>query len=63
MFEQHGGQAILIVHLVPTVGALISIPAGIRRMPILKVFMFYTIIGSTLWNGAFIILGWVLGAQ
>jgi membrane protein DedA with SNARE-associated domain len=62
-FEQHGGKAILIGHLVPTVGALISIPAGIRRMPILKRFMLYTILASTLWNGAFIILGWVLGAQ
>jgi len=62
-FEPHGWKAILIGHLVPTVGALISIPAGIRRMPILKRFMLYTILGSTLWNGAFIILGWVLGAQ
>jgi membrane protein DedA with SNARE-associated domain len=62
-FEQHGGKAILIGHLVPAVGALISIPAGIRRMPILRRFMFYTVLGSTIWNGAFIILGWILGAQ
>lgn len=62
-FEQHGGKAILIGHLIPTVGALISIPAGIRRMPILRRFMLYTILGSTFWNGTFIILGWVLGAQ
>src|SRR5215203_6826748 len=62
-FEQHGGKAILIGHLVPTVGALISIPAGIRRMPILRRFMFYTVLGSTFWNGAFIVLGWILGAQ
>ena len=32
-------------------------------MPILRRFMLYTILGSTLWNGAFIILGWMLGAQ
>jgi membrane protein DedA with SNARE-associated domain len=62
-FEQHGGKAILIGHLVPAVGALISVPAGIRRMPILRRFMFYTVLGSTVWNGTFIILGWVLGAQ
>ena len=62
-FEQHGGKAILIGHLVPAVGALISIPAGIRRMPIVKRFMFYTVLGSTFWNGTFIVLGWVLGAQ
>src|SRR3954468_3877710 len=62
-FEQHSGKAILIGHLVPAVGALISIPAGIRRMPILKSFMFYTVLGSTVWNGTFIIVGWVLGAH
>jgi|SRR5215212_1965971 len=63
VFERHGGKAILIGHLVPAVGALISLPAGIRRMPILRRFMFYTVLGSTFWNGAFIVLGWVLGAQ
>jgi membrane protein DedA with SNARE-associated domain len=25
--------------------------------------MFYTILGSALWNGIFIVLGWVLGAN
>ncbi len=63
VFERHGGKAILVGHLVPAVGALISVPAGLTRMPILGRFMFYTVLGSTLWNGVFIILGWVLGAQ
>ncbi len=63
VFERHGGKAILIGHLVPGVGAFISIPAGIKRMPILGRFMVYTISGSALWNGVFIVLGWVLGAQ
>jgi membrane protein DedA with SNARE-associated domain len=38
-FQRYGGTAILIGHLVPTVGALISVPAGIRRMPIFGRFM------------------------
>ena len=63
VFERHGGKAILIGHLVPAVGALISVPAGLKRMPILGRFMFYTVLGSTLWNGVFIGLGWVLGAN
>ena len=63
VFERHGGKAILVGHLVPAVGALISVPAGLTRMPIIGRFMFYTVLGSTLWNGVFIILGWVLGAQ
>ena len=62
-FERHGGKAILIGHLVPGVGALISIPAGIKRMPVLKRFVPYTIAGSTLWNATFVVLGLVLGAQ
>ena len=62
MVDQHGGEAILIGRLVPGVGALISVPAGIERMPIWK-FLTYTIIGSGIWNGVFIGLGWTLGSQ
>jgi membrane protein DedA with SNARE-associated domain len=62
-FERHGGKAILVGHLVPGVGALISIPAGIKRMPVLKQFVPYTILGSTLWNLVFTLLGLILGAQ
>ena len=63
MFERHGGKAVLIGHLVPGVTALVSIPAGIKRMPIYGRFMVYTILGSALWNGGFIVLGWALGAN
>ncbi len=62
-FERYGGKAILVGHLVPGVGALISIPAGIKRMPVLKQFVPYTILGSTLWNLVFTLLGLALGAQ
>lgn len=62
-FVRHGGKAILIGHLVPGVGALISIPAGIKRMPIRWRFTIYTVSGSALWNAGFIILGWILGAR
>jgi len=61
VFDRHGGKAILIGHLVPGVGAFISIPAGLRHMSILGWFMFYTVIGSILWNAGFVVLGWVLG--
>ena len=62
-FDQHGGKAIVISHLIPGIGALIAIPAGLKRMPILGRFTACTILGSGLWNGAFIGLGWVLGAR
>ncbi len=63
IFARHGGKAIILGHLVPGIGAFISIPAGIQRMPLLKRFTPYSIIGSGLWNAIFIVLGWVLGAQ
>ena len=62
-FERHGGKAILIGHLVPGIGPIISIPAGINRMPILGRFMIYSVLGCALWNGVWVILGWILGAQ
>ena len=61
-FERHGGEAVLISRLVPGVGSLISVPAGIKRMPLWR-FVLYSTLGSGLWNGAFIGLGWWLGAR
>jgi membrane protein DedA with SNARE-associated domain len=61
-FERHGGEAVLIGRLVPGVGSLISVPAGIERMPLWR-FVLYSCLGSGLWNGTFISLGWVLGAR
>jgi membrane protein DedA with SNARE-associated domain len=59
-FERHGTGAVLVGRLVPGVGSLISIPAGIGRMPLSR-FVACTVLGNGLWNGAFIGLGWTLG--
>jgi membrane protein DedA with SNARE-associated domain len=61
VFERHGGKAIFFGHLVPGVGAFISIPAGLRQMSILGRFMVYTILGSIVWNGLHVVAGWILG--
>ncbi len=63
VFERHGGKAVLIGHLVPGVGALISVPAGLKRMPIRWRFLGYTVLGGTLWTGALVGLGWALGSR
>jgi membrane protein DedA with SNARE-associated domain len=63
VFERHGGKAILIGHLVPGVGALISVPAGFKRMPIRWRFLGYTVLGGTLWTGTLVGLGWALGSR
>jgi membrane protein DedA with SNARE-associated domain len=62
-FARHGGQAILLGHLIPGVGPLISIPAGLKRMPVRWRFLGYTLLGSTAWTGTLVGLGWALGRR
>ena len=63
LFKRHGAKAILIGRLTPGVGTLISIPAGLYRIPILGWFMVFTVLDSVIWNAALIGLGWFLGSQ
>ena len=63
VFERHGGKAILVGQLIPGVGALVSVPAGLKRMPLRWRFLGYTILGCTLWNSTLIGLGWALGRR
>ena len=63
VFEEHGGKAILVGHLIPGVGALVSVPAGLKRMPLRWRFLGYTVLGCTLWTGTLIGLGWALGGR
>ncbi len=55
-FHTHGGITIFVGRFVPVVRHLISIPAGIGKMPLLP-FTVYTLIGATLWNGFLLWLG------
>lgn len=59
-FGKHGTKAILIGRLIPIFRSLISIPAGIERMP-LPIFLGLTGIGSLVWNSALIGAGYGLG--
>src|ERR671911_783984 len=63
VFEHHGGKAILVGHLIPGVGALVSVPAGLKRMPVRWRFLGYTILGCSIWNASLIGLGWALGGR
>ena len=63
VFARHGGKAILIGHLIPGVGALVSVPAGLKRMPLRWQFLGYTVLGCSIWNGSLIGLGWTLGGR
>ncbi|HLL25385.1 MAG TPA: DedA family protein [Kofleriaceae bacterium] len=61
-FAKHGGKTIFIGRFLPVVRHLISIPAGIARMP-LPQFLTLTFLGATLWGGGLMILGYQLGAN
>jgi membrane protein DedA with SNARE-associated domain len=55
-FDRHGGKTIFICRFIPVVRHLISIPAGLARMPIIP-FIVFTAAGATLWNGFLTYLG------
>lgn len=59
-FTRHGSVAVLIGRLVPGVRSLISIPAGIDRMPLLT-FGAFTALGSLIWNSVLVLAGYALG--
>ena len=61
-FARHGKATVLIGRFLPVVRHIISIPAGIARMP-LGAFFTQTFIGSTIWGTVLIFIGYELGAQ
>lgn len=61
-FTRHGTKAVLFGRMIPIFRSMISIPAGIERMP-LTVFLGLTTVGSLLWNGVFVLLGYGLGSR
>ncbi|WP_299648215.1 DedA family protein [uncultured Jannaschia sp.] len=61
-FRRHGAWAILIGRILPGLRTLISVPAGVARMPLLP-FLFYTTLGSVVWIAGLTVLGYLLEAQ
>ena len=61
-FAKHGGKTIFIGRFLPVVRHLISIPAGIARMP-LPSFLTLTFLGASIWGGGLMILGYQLGSN
>jgi membrane protein DedA with SNARE-associated domain len=56
-FVKNGNMSTLIGRLIPGIRQLISIPAGLARMP-MKYFIVYTIIGALAWNIILAMLGY-----
>lgn len=56
-FISHGNSSTLVGRLIPVIRQLISIPAGLARMP-LKNFIIYTTAGAMLWNMILAFIGY-----
>ena len=61
-FDKRANAAVLLGRCVPLVRSIVSIPAGFRRMPIVR-FTVYTAIGSLVWNTALVGAGAILGSR
>ncbi|MGV9194337.1 DedA family protein [Microbacterium sp. MC2] len=61
-FGKHGGKAVFFGRMIPIFRSLISIPAGVVRMPLWR-FTLLTLAGSAIWNSVFVLAGYILGDQ
>ncbi|MER5612453.1 DedA family protein [Streptomyces sp. NPDC002215] len=59
-FARHGTKAVLLGRMVPIFRSLISVPAGVERMP-LPLFVTLTAVGSLVWNSVLVMAGYWLG--
>ena len=55
-FDTKGNKAVFFCRFVPVVRSLISIPAGMSEMPMVK-FIVYTFLGSLIWNTFLVCIG------
>lgn len=61
-FDRHGRKAVFFGRMIPIFRSLISVPAGVERMPI-TLFLGLTFAGSAIWNTIFVMAGYWLGEQ
>lgn len=62
LFDRHGYAVIFFGRLIPAIRTLISIPAGIARMPLLP-FLALSTAGSLIWIGFLTAAGYILEAN
>lgn len=59
-FDKYGYWTVLFCRMVPLIRSLISIPAGMSNMRF-SLFLFFTMIGTVIWNLILVLIGVVLG--
>ncbi|SNV24098.1 DedA family protein [Dermatophilus congolensis] len=61
-FNRYGYSVVFFGRMLPLIRSLISIPAGLSRMPLLQ-FSVFSLVGSVLWNSVLIYAGFALGEK
>lgn len=61
-FARRGPLVVLVGRCIPGVRSLVSLPAGLLRMPRWE-YALFTLVGSGLWNAVLIGAGYLLGSQ
>lgn len=61
-FERYGNWAVFFGRMMPVVRSLVSVPAGVNRMPLVR-FVTLTTLGSGVWNALFVGGGYALGSR
>ncbi|QXE38418.1 DedA family protein [Streptomyces sp. GMY02] len=61
-FSKHGRKAVFFGRMLPLFRTIISLPAGVERMPI-PLYVALTAAGSLIWNSTFVGAGYALGAN
>ncbi|MEU5863397.1 MULTISPECIES: DedA family protein [unclassified Nonomuraea] len=59
-FLRHGRKSVFFGRMIPVFRSLISVPAGVERMPLVT-FTLLTTAGSAIWNTIFVLAGYFLG--
>jgi membrane-associated protein len=61
-YETHGGKTIILARFIPVVRTFAPVVAGVGKMPRGR-FMFFNVIGSTIWAAGVTLLGYWLGSR